>query len=57
MTDAEAVAAVSSLRGVGTWTAEMILLFSLARPDILAFDDLAIQRGMCLVYHHRKDHA
>ena len=54
MTDAEAVAALSSLRGVGTWTAEMILLFSLARPDILAFDDLGIQRGMCLVYHHRK---
>lgn len=32
----------------------MILLFSLGRPNIFAFDDLAIQRGMRMVYHHRK---
>jgi len=53
MDDAEAIATLRSLRGIGTWTAEMILLFSLARPNILAFDDLAIQRGMRMVYHHR----
>lgn len=53
MGDEEAIAALSSLRGLGRWTAEMILLFSLGRPDILAFDDLAIQRGMRMVYRHR----
>lgn len=54
MPDAEAVSFLSSLRGVGEWTAEMILLFSLGRPDILSFKDLAIHRGMRMVYHHRK---
>lgn len=32
----------------------MILLFCLQRPDVFSFDDLAIQRGLRLVYHHRK---
>ena len=31
----------------------MILLFSLGRPDILSFGDLAIQRGLRMVYHHK----
>lgn len=54
MGDAEAIAALSSLDGIGTWTAEMLLLFNLGRPDILSFGDLAIHRGMRMVYHHRK---
>lgn len=54
MTDEEAVAALSSLRGVGAWTAEMLLLFCLQRPNILSYGDLAILRGMRMVYHHRK---
>lgn len=53
MPDAEAVAALSSLSGVSTWTAEMILLFCLERPDVFSYDDLAIQRGLRMVYHHR----
>ena len=52
--DAEAIRALASLRGVGVWTAEMILLFCLQRPDVLSFDDLAIQRGLRMVYHHRR---
>ena len=54
MTDAEAITALSALKGIGVWTAEMILLFCLQRPNILSYDDLAIQRGMRMVYHHRK---
>ena len=54
MDDAEAIVALSSLDGVGTWTAEMLLLFNLGRPDILSFGDLGIHRGMRMVYHHRK---
>lgn len=53
MSDADAISALSSLRGIGVWTAEMILLFCLQRPDILSFGDLAIQRGLRMVYHHR----
>lgn len=54
MGDAEAINALSQLPGIGTWTAEMLLLFCLGRMDILSFGDLAIQRGMRMVYHHRK---
>ena len=54
MSDADAIEALSSLRGIGVWTAEMILLFCLKRPDVFSFDDLAIQRGLRMVYHHRK---
>ena len=53
MSDEEAIAALSSLHGIGVWTAEMILLFCLQRPDILSYGDLAILRGMRMVYHHR----
>lgn len=54
MADDEAIRALSSLKGIGVWTAEMILLFCLQRPDIFSFDDLALQRGLRMVYHHRK---
>ena len=54
MSDAEAITALSSRKGIGKWTAEMILLFCLQRPDILSYDDLAIQRGLRMLYHHRK---
>ena len=52
--DAQVVAKLSSLRGVGVWTAEMILLFCMQRPDVFSFDDLAIHRGLRMLYHHRK---
>ena len=53
MSDEDAIRKLSSLRGIGVWTAEMILLFCLRRPNILSYDDLAIQRGIRMVYHHR----
>ena len=53
MPDQEAIAALVELKGIGVWTAEMILLFCLQRPDIFSYDDLAIQRGLRMVYHHR----
>lgn len=54
MSDADAIRALSSLKGIGVWTAEMILLFCLQRPNVFSYDDLAIQRGLRMVYHHRK---
>ena len=54
MNDAEAIQALTELKGIGVWTAEMILLFCLGRKDIFAYDDLAIQRGLRMVYHHRR---
>ena len=54
MSDADAIRALSSLKGIGVWTAEMILLFCLQRPDIFSYDDLAIRRGLRMVYRHRR---
>lgn len=54
MRDEDAIRELSSLKGIGVWTAEMILLFCLQRPDIFSYDDLAIQRGLRMVYHHRE---
>lgn len=52
--DQEAIKELVSLKGIGVWTAEMILLFCMQRQNIFSFDDLAIQRGLRMVYHHRK---
>ena len=54
MPDEDAIRALSALKGIGVWTAEMILLFCLQRPNVFSYDDLAIQRGLRMVYHHRK---
>ena len=53
MSDEDAIRALSGLKGIGVWTAEMILLFCTQRPDIFSYDDLAIQRGLRMVYRHR----
>lgn len=52
--DAEIVAELSSLPGVGVWTAEMLLIFSLQRPDVVSWGDLAIRRGMMTLYKHKE---
>ena len=54
MADAEVCNRLSALDGIGIWTAEMMMLHSLQRPDILSFGDLAMQRGLRMLYHHRK---
>ena len=50
MGDEEVKASLSSLRGIGPWTAEMLMLFSMGRPDIVSYGDLAILRGMRMLY-------
>lgn len=50
MTDEEIIKKLSSLHGVGEWTAEMLLIFSLNRPDVVSYKDLAIRRGMMNLY-------
>ena len=52
--DEEVIEILQSLKGIGRWTAEMILLFCMERKNVFAYDDLAIQRGLRMVYHHRK---
>ena len=54
MTDEEVCTELSKLDGVGTWTAEMLMIFSMQRPNIVSYKDLAIIRGMKWLYHHKE---
>jgi DNA-3-methyladenine glycosylase II len=54
MSDKEVCAKLSELDGIGVWTAEMLMIFSMQRPNVLSYGDLAIQRGLRMLYHHRK---
>ncbi|MFA5448527.1 MAG: DNA-3-methyladenine glycosylase 2 family protein, partial [Sphaerochaeta sp.] len=49
--DDEVTKELVKLKGIGPWTAEMILLFGLKRPDVLSYGDLAILRGMRILYN------
>lgn len=49
--DAEVIAELVKLKGVGVWTAEMLLIFALGRPDVLSFKDLGIRRGIMMLNH------
>lgn len=54
LSDEEIIKQLSALRGVGVWTAEMLLIFSLNRPDVVSYLDLAIRRGMMNLYHKKE---
>jgi len=46
MSDEEVIDFLTQIKGVGKWTVQMLLMFSLARPDIFPVDDLGIQQAM-----------
>jgi 3-methyladenine DNA glycosylase/8-oxoguanine DNA glycosylase len=50
MTDEEIIAQLIQLPGVGVWTAEMLMIFSLQRPNIISYDDLIIRRSIMKLY-------
>ena len=50
MTDEEVIAFLTPIKGVGRWTVEMLLMFTLGREDVFAIDDLGIQQAMAKVY-------
>ena len=54
LSDEQVVEALTALKGVGVWTAEMILIFCMGRPNVLSYGDLAILRGMRMLYRHRE---
>jgi DNA-3-methyladenine glycosylase II len=45
MTDEELISRLVSLRGIGRWTVEMFLIFTLERPDVLPIDDFGVREG------------
>jgi 3-methyladenine DNA glycosylase/8-oxoguanine DNA glycosylase len=48
--DEEVIERVCVVKGIGRWTAEMFLIFSLGRPDVLPVDDLGVRRGFEQTY-------
>ena len=49
--DVKFLAGLYRLTGVGVWTAEMLMTFSMRRPNIMSYGDLAIHRGLRMLYH------
>lgn len=59
MSDQEVIDHVTSVKGIGLWTAHMFLIFTLNRPDILPTGDLAIKKGFQQAFKldHLPDHS
>ena len=53
MDDAEVIETLTSVRGIGQWTAQMVLMFRLGRPDVLPVLDLGVQKAIKLLYRLR----
>src|ERR1035437_3922560 len=53
LTDEEIIERLTEARGVGRWTVEMLLIFKLARPDILPADDFGVRNGFRVAYKKR----
>ena len=54
LTDEEIIAALTQVKGIGKWSAQMFLMFRLARPDVLPELDLGVQKGIQKAYKLRK---
>lgn len=50
LTDEEVIAQLTTVKGIGRWTAEMFLIFSLARPDAFSFGDGGLYNAMTKLY-------
>lgn len=50
MKDKEVIEFLTQIKGVGKWTVEMILMFSMQREDVFSIDDLGIRQAVCKLY-------
>jgi DNA-3-methyladenine glycosylase II len=55
MSDEEIIAELIKIKGVGRWTAEMFLLFTMGRPDIFSHGDLGLRRAIERLYGFKKE--
>jgi DNA-3-methyladenine glycosylase II len=49
-TDEEVIAELTQIKGIGRWTAEMVLIFTLRRPDVFSIDDLGVRNAITKLY-------
>ena len=54
LSDADLIDAVTAVHGVGEWTAHMLMIFSLGRPDVLPVGDYGVRKGMQRIYRLRE---
>jgi len=54
MTDDEIITRLTTVRGIGRWTVEMLLLFDLGRPDVWPVDDYGVRKGFAKTFRRRK---
>ena len=52
--DDEIVDELTKVKGIGPWTAQMLLMFSLCRPDVFSLGDLGLRKGIVQLYGLRK---
>jgi 3-methyladenine DNA glycosylase/8-oxoguanine DNA glycosylase len=53
MSDEEIIARLTTVRGIGRWTVEMLLIFSLGRLDVWPVDDLGVRKGYARTFRKR----
>lgn len=53
MSDEEIIERLTTVRGIGRWTVEMLLLFRLGRPDVLPLGDLGVRKGFARAFNRR----
>jgi len=54
MSDDEIIERLTTVRGIGRWTVEMLLLFDLGRPDVWPVDDYGVRKGFAKTFGRRK---
>lgn len=54
MSDDDLCSHLCGIKGIGVWTAEMLTTFSMQRPNVMSWGDIAIHRGLRMLYRHRK---
>jgi len=53
LTDQQIIQRLTLIRGIGTWTVQMMLMFQLGREDVLPINDYGVRNGFRLVYRRR----
>ena len=55
LTDEEVIKLLTEIKGIGVWSAEMFLIFSLGREDVFSYGDLGLRKGLQKIYNFKKE--
>ena len=55
LTDEEIIKFLTEIKGIGVWSAEMFIIFSLGREDVFSYGDLGLRKGLQKVYNFKKE--